>query len=936
MSLASHPSVAPLLAVIGRAVNPMALVDGEGNLVGSNAAFRLRFGDDPSALTALLAALPRSLAVHPVPGLPGHRLLDEPEAPGAAALGTVTWALGMPLWQWDPATREGVWAPQHHEVFGIAEGEPFTPTWAARVHRDDLETAQAAIETCLREGTVEVEYRYHHPVRGLRWMHTRGAMVERPPGPIMIGITMDVTGRRAADARIRDSELHLRRVLDTLSTFVGVTTTDGILLEANRAPIEVAGASAEDVLGRPFEETYWWAYDPAIQARIRDALRRAAGGETVRFDVPVRVAGDRRLVVDFQVAPVLDADGRVTHLVPSGVDVTERVRIEAALRHSEQRLQRALEAAGAGVFETDLATSRSTVTPGTNRLFGFADDASVSVEGYVARVHPEDRPSFTGAIEESAATGRGHEIEYRVRLPSGETRWIASRANMTTDESGRPILVGTLMDVTERQATEATLRESEQRFRATFELAAIGLAHVSLDGAWLRVNDRICEILGYAREALLDRTFQDITHPDDLAADLAQTARLVAGEISTYTMEKRYIRSDGSVVWAELTGSVVRRPDGSPEYFVAAVQDISERKRADETIRQQLAEIEAIYQLAGVGLAVLDRDLRFVRVNERLAAMSGAEASEHIGRTVREIVPGLADQVEGPFREILETGIGRVGVELTGTTAAEPGVDHTWLENWIPIFDPGGQVVGISVTAEDITERRKVDQMRDTFIGMLSHELRTPMTSLYAASQLLLKRRRHDAGDTELIAEVAAGAERLHRIVENLLVLARVERGLTLPAAEPVLLQRVLPGVLRGERRLWPSQRVELAPLPPNLPPVRSDADALAQVVRNLISNAAKYGRPGGRVEICVEPLGDGVCIRVLDDGPGIGEGDPARLFDIYYRAEDAALRAPGAGVGLFVCRSLVEGMGGTISATNRPGGGAEFRVCLVPFDDEA
>jgi two-component system sensor histidine kinase KdpD len=181
-----------------------------------------------------------------------------------------------------------------------------------------------------------------------------------------------------------------------------------------------------------------------------------------------------------------------------------------------------------------------------------------------------------------------------------------------------------------------------------------------------------------------------------------------------------------------------------------------------------------------------------------------------------------------------------------------------------------------------------------------------------------------------------AGAERLQRIVENLLVLARVERGVALPGADPVLLQRVLPGVLDGERRLWPEHRIELAALAPDLPPVRSDADALVQVVRNLVSNAAKYGPPDGRIVVDVSwPTTDVVCLSVADEGPGLAGVDPERLFDLYYRAADATRRAAGAGIGLFVSRALVEAMGGTVSAADGEAGGAVFRVCLPVFVDD-
>jgi PAS domain S-box-containing protein len=128
------------------------------------------------------------------------------------------------------------------------------------------------------------------------------------------------------------------------------------------------------------------------------------------------------------------------------------------------------------------------------------------------------------------------------------------------------------------------LLASERRFRATFEQAAVGVAHVGLDGRWLRVNRRLCEIVGYPREELVQLTFQDITHPDDLETDLEQMVRLMKGEIESYSMEKRYVRRDGSLVWINLTGSCVRQGDGTPEYFISVVEDIDARKRAEESL----------------------------------------------------------------------------------------------------------------------------------------------------------------------------------------------------------------------------------------------------------------------------------------------------------------------------------------------------------------
>jgi PAS domain S-box-containing protein len=151
-------------------------------------------------------------------------------------------------------------------------------------------------------------------------------------------------------------------------------------------------------------------------------------------------------------------------------------------------------------------------------------------------------------------------------------------------ERAAPPPGGAPAELTSRAPTlAAALSESEQRFRATFEQAAVGMAHVGLDGSWLRVNERLCHIVGYSRDELLRLTFQDITHPADLDADLEQMHRLVRGEIESYAMEKRYVRKDGSLVWINLTGSCVRGADQSPEYFISVIEDIDARKQAEES-----------------------------------------------------------------------------------------------------------------------------------------------------------------------------------------------------------------------------------------------------------------------------------------------------------------------------------------------------------------
>ena len=237
-------------------------------------------------------------------------------------------------------------------------------------------------------------------------------------------------------------------------------------------------------------------------------------------------------------------------------------------------------------------------------------------------------------------------------------------------------------------------------------------------------------------------------------------------------------------------------------------------------------------------------------------------------------------------------------------------------------FELDGQPFQVAVIS-DVTWRHEADQIRDRFLGVLSHELRT-VTSIYGGTQLLLGRGARLDPETrnELLTGVAAEAERLQRMIENLVAMARIERGGEFGGVRPVLLERIIKQLVEREKALWPEVTINLASNGP-VQMVAADEEYLAQIMRNLLSNAAKYSGAGSTVEVSLEDTEGEVLIRVRDNGPGIAEDDADRLFGLYYRSAQQATTAPGAGIGLFVCRELVAAMGGRIWAESRPEGGS-------------
>jgi signal transduction histidine kinase len=245
--------------------------------------------------------------------------------------------------------------------------------------------------------------------------------------------------------------------------------------------------------------------------------------------------------------------------------------------------------------------------------------------------------------------------------------------------------------------------------------------------------------------------------------------------------------------------------------------------------------------------------------------------------------------------------------------------------------------VATIVLVRDVSDARRSRQAREAFIEVLSHELRTPVTTIYAGSKVL-----GGAGGSmtpsvrrEVYRDIAAESERLYRLVEDLLVLARFD-GMA-PGSlgdEPVLLQRILPDVVDLERIRFPSTHFDVD-VPAGLPTVRAEPTYVEQIARNLLTNAARYSPPGSTVRLELAAVADRVEIRVLDEGPGFPPAEAGRLFDLFYRSETTSRITGGAGIGLFVCRRLVEAMGGRVWARPRSGGGSEFGFTLPTFIEE-
>lgn len=342
--------------------------------------------------------------------------------------------------------------------------------------------------------------------------------------------------------------------------------------------------------------------------------------------------------------------------------LSHQKQTEDVLLESKEQLQHAQRVAHVGSWQLDITSNKLIWSDEIYRIFEIDPVTfGTSYEAFLAVVHPEDRGRVDRAYAQSVKNHTPYDIEHRLLLSDGRIKFVHERCKTFYGKEGQPIRsVGTVQDITKRKLAEEALRNSEMRFRDVLEYAPIGMAIVSLDGSFVQVNHALCEIVGYEKNELETLTFQEITYPDDLAADLSNVGRLLDSEIRSYQMEKRYIRKDGQLVWVQLTASILRDSDNKPLHFIAQIEDISERKNMQKYLHQ-LAHYDTLTELPNRRLfsdrcnqafaqakryhrsmAVMFLDIdHFKDINDNLGHDAGDEILKHVASRLNTCVRGI-------------------------------------------------------------------------------------------------------------------------------------------------------------------------------------------------------------------------------------------------------------------------------------------------------
>ena len=739
---------------------------------------------------------------------------------------------------------------------------------------------------------------------------------------------------------------HTREVIELAPDPFFLSNLDARFTDVNRAACRLLGYDRDELLGMRIFDII-----PAEDAARLEATRRdlLEPGATIHNEWRLKRKDGTLVPVDVS-ANILE-DGRWQAFVR---DISERKRVEDQRQVFVSLLDNSQDFIGIA----DPTGQPIYLNAAGRRMIGLAPDFPVE-ELQIEDCYPPEIRSFVSDVLLKTMVDRGvwsgetffRNFETHERIPVSDSHFLIrdasgerllgmgtvtrdiSEARRHADERER-LLAAEQAARRQLEAAITQLRESEERFRLTIDEAPIGMALVALDGTFARVNRVLCEITGYAAEELTRLKFQDITHPDDLGTDVGLSDQLARGEIPRYQLEKRYIRKDGSLVDIMLSGSILRGPDHVPLCYIAQVEDISERTRAERALRLSEAKFSGIVSIAADAIISVDMNQRIIVFNEGAEQIFGYSPQEMIGTSLDRLFPDLyrpkhrtsftafaaGDAVARTMAERREVyGLRKSGEEFP----AEASISKVVV----------GSETFFSIVLRDITYRKSVEAAleravaaRDVVLGIVAHDLRNPLSLITIAANAMRRPgnepERRDAETPEIILRAA---KRMNQLIEDLLDVARVEAGQLRVEFALLLAGDVARDAVEMQRPLAEASGLTInVAVEPDVRTVSGDRRRLLQVFENLLGNAIKFTQPGGRILVQVVVKNEDVMFSVTDTGAGIAADAVPRLFDRFWQATTSAGRL-GAGLGLPITKGIVEAHGGRIRVESEVGRGTTF-----------
>jgi PAS domain S-box-containing protein len=837
-------------------------------------------------------------------------------------------------------------------VFGYTLAELGTisrENWERYVHPDDLRQSDMKLQSHLdgKASQYESEVRLKHRLGHWAWVLVRGKITSRTPegDPEWVtGSMQEITDKKMAFER---NKLFIEQAPSAIAMF----DRDICYLAASGKWLTDYNLIGTDIIGRSHYEVF-----PEIGEDWKKIHSECLDGATNTSDEAMFERADGGIQwISWDVRPWYLSDGGIGGIIMNTADITCLKEKDQEKRRVEEILDKTNEISRIGTWEVDLTTGKTKWGRVAKEIYemppnfeaGFSDMIGFYKEG-------ESRQKLKAAVEEALRSGNPFDVEAEVVTANNKLAWLRTIGRAEFRNGVCKGLYGIFQDMTQQKVAGEKLRVSEEAFRRYFESAATGMAVLDRHWNWLEVNAAMCDMTGYTESELKNKTFQEMTHPDDLEADLSLRAGLVAGDIPSYQLEKRYFHKDGHVIYILLTVSLVRDGSGAPLYFISQKVDITQRVTAQIKQEEALANLEGILEGSShVSIIGVDTNGLITQFNKGAENMLGYGREEVLFRHTPELLH-LPEEVRARGKQLSELSGKKIDGFNVFIELAKREKFHR--DEWayvrkdgtvFPVLltmtaiKTGDTVTGYLGVAADISEIKKAEgeirslleitkgqneRLRD-FAHIVSHNLRSHSGSFQMLLDLLVAERPSMAED-QLVMMLAMVSKNLGETIASLNEVVLMNSPLR-ENLVPVDFYDRAGSAIKNLAVIASEASVSLVN---NIDPgtvVIALPAYIDSIILNLLTNGIKY-RSAEResfVRLSVITEGEFLVIRSEDNGLGIDLGKyGSKIFGMYktfHGNKDAR------GIGLFITKNQVEAMGGRIDVESEVGKGTTFKIYL-------
>lgn len=768
---------------------------------------------------------------------------------------------------------------------------------------------------------------------------------------IFATIFQDITENKLVEIKLREKTEELETYFASSRNLLGIANKKGKFIRMNKEWERVFGYSIEELESHSFLD---FVHPDDIESTL-EAIDSLDSQKTVLNFVNRRVCKDGSYRwIEWHSR----LEGDLIHTVAR--DITERkqaeeerLQYEIELEKSREQFMLAVSGSNDGIWDWNIREKKGYMSPRLKEIIGFEDEEFPNkYTAFEEHIHPDDQKIVKTSMEEYLSGKKpNHSVEFRLRHKDGSYIWVLSKGKALIDEKGKPYrIAGSLTDITGRKRSEEKLRHYTMKLEKSqeqFMLAVKG----SQDGIWdwdlpnksLYLSERWKEIIGYKDSELPNElsTFDGRLHPDDKDRVLNYIEEYLNGGIPKYQMEFRLRHKDGTYRWILAKGEALRDEKGVPYRMAGSHTDVTERKHAEDKLKENRELLQSIINILPGVLTVVDTDYNIITLNEsdsRLKRVGFTYASELEGKKCYKVF----QEMDSPcpwckINEVIDTG--ENAYDETGPDdIREKKTGRAYSYTVCPIKDKSGNIISVVEYGADVTELRNskleaenANRAKSEFLANMSHEIRTPMNGVIGMTGLLLDTEL-DAVQRNYVEMIRKSGETLIEVINDILDISKIEAG----KLELENVDFSLYDLLEELSSLFSikayEKGLELTCLIENNVPdhIRGDPFKLKQVLTNLTGNALKFTNEG-RVTIHVNresgtDKSATLCFSVKDTGIGIPEDKKYLLFETFSQVDASTTRKyGGTGLGLAITKHLVEMMNGEINVRTLEEKGSDF-----------